>query len=359
MTALSTLKQVFFLLALLPALSLAVRAAGIEVIEDDNGIKIRTPEVEAVIRKKSSRGLTTYAVSGVAATSFLDRKTGFREQGFGLDIVDWLMEAGSDEAYRDRLDKELIYHFNNDLHAGAGRPSAPDPGQGLHCCHYGASLLSLWSITMEHRYTTMIGIAVTMEHRYTTAAPGKKTGSLWQQTLVFPKGQRYFLSCDKITSANDSDGLFLRLDMPGHIRHKDGDTFSEVYLSYHGRIPSTEFLKDFAPDEKFLYQRGKSPLPRRFIRAYHLRDAMTGKPGPWLAGMTLQPDVVSEAWCHQRGYVCLIEEFGGRPIKAGGTFSAAFVVGYFDSVEEMNTVFDRHAGHTGLEVSAEGWKLVR
>jgi hypothetical protein len=75
--------------------------------------------------------------------------------------------------------------------------------------------------------------------------------------------------------------------------------------------------------------------------------------------MTLQPDVVSEAWCHQRGYVCLIEEFGGRPIKAGGTFSAAFVVGYFDSIDEMNVVFDRYAGHTGLEVNAEGWKLVK
>jgi hypothetical protein len=69
--------------------------------------------------------------------------------------------------------------------------------------------------------------------------------------------------------------------------------------------------------------------------------------------------VVSEAWCHQRGYVCLIEEFGGRPVKAGETFSATFVVGYFDSLDEMNAVFDRHAGHTGLEVSAEGWKLVR
>jgi hypothetical protein len=35
------------------------------------------------------------------------------------------------------------------------------------------------------------------------------------------------------------------------------------------------------------------------------------------------------------------------------------VVGYFDSIDEMNAVFDRHAGHTGLEVSAEGWKLVK
>ena len=26
--------------------------------------------------------------------------------------------------------------------------------------------------------------------------------------------------------------MFLRLDMPGHIKHKDADTFSEIYLSY-------------------------------------------------------------------------------------------------------------------------------
>ena len=33
--------------------------------------------------------------------------------------------------------------------------------------------------------------------------------------------------------------------------------------------------------------------------------------------MTLNPADVMEAWCHERGYVCLIEEIGGRPIKAG------------------------------------------
>jgi hypothetical protein len=342
------MKQLFLFVALLVGLLASVRAADIAVVEDDNGIKIVTPELEAVIRKKSSKGLTTYAVTGVAATSFLDRKSGFREQGFGLDIVDWLMEPGSDEAYRDKLDKELIYHFNNFYHGKIAKRSIEGP-----------QICTRVPIVHPRVIKGTDFIAVTSEHRYATAAPGKKTGSLWQQTLVFPQGQRYFLACDKITSANDSDGLFLRLDMPGHIRHKDGDTFSEVYLSYHGTIPSSAFLKDFAPDEKFLYQRGKSALPKRFIRAYHLRDAQTGKPGPWLAGMTLQPDVVSEAWCHQRGYICLIEEFGGRPIKAGGTFSAAFVVGYFDSIDEMNAVFDRYAGHTGLEIRAEGWKLVK
>ena len=344
----NSIKRSCLVVTLPLALLTSIRAADTEVTEDDTGIKIVTRELEAVIRKKSSKGLTTYAVTGVAATSFLDKKTGFREQGFGLDIVDWLMEAGSDEAYRDKLDKELIYRFDNSYHGKIAKRSIEGP-----------QICTRVPMVQPRIIRAKDFVAVTMEHRYTTAAPGKKTGSLWQQTLVFPHGQRYFISCDKITSVNDSDGLFLRLDMPGHIRHKNADTFSEIYLSYHGKIPSAEFLKDFAPDEKYLYQRGKNPLPQRFMRAYHLRDAQSGKPGPWLAGMTLRPDVVSEAWCHQRGYVCLIEEFGGRPIKAGGTFSAAFVVGYFDSIEEMNTVYDKYAGYTGLEVSAEGWKLVK
>src|SRR5947199_9766 len=82
---------------------------------------------------------------------------------------------------------------------------------------------------------------------------GKQTGALWQQTIVFPQGKRYFISSDKIVSSNASDAMFLRLDMPGHIKHKLGDTFSEVYLSYFGRIPASQFFNDFAPDEKFNY----------------------------------------------------------------------------------------------------------
>jgi len=69
--------------------------------------------------------------------------------------------------------------------------------------------------------------------------------------------------------------------------------------------------------------------------------------------------VVSEAWCHQRGYVCLIEEFSGRPIKAGQSFSAAFLVGYFDTVDEMHAVYDAHRGHTGLSVTESTWKLIK
>jgi hypothetical protein len=203
-------------------------------------------------------------------------------------------------------------------------------------------------------------VAVKQSFHYRTAAPGKNKGSIWEQTIVFPEGKRYFISSDKINAVNDSESMFLRIDMPGHIKHKNCDTFSEVYLSYVGRIPASEFVKDFAPDERFNYRRDVVELPpKRFIRAYRIRDPKTGRDGPWLAGMTLDPVVVYEAWCHQRRYVCMIEEFGGRPIKSGESFSAAFIVGFFDTVEEMEHVYDAHAGNKGLSVSEAGWQLVK
>ena len=72
-------------------------AAGeFQVSEDDERIVISSPTLDAVVRKKGY-------VTGVAAGSFLDKKSGFRDVGYGLDIVDWIMEPGSDEAYRDEL----------------------------------------------------------------------------------------------------------------------------------------------------------------------------------------------------------------------------------------------------------------
>lgn len=312
-----------------------------QVSEDHERIVISSPTLEAVVRKKGY-------VTGVAAGSLLDRKTGFRDAGYGLDIVDWIMEPGSDEAYRGQLKGDLAYLFNNSYHGKTAKRSI----EGPQICTQAKELSP--RVVRGKDF-----VSVTSSFKYNIAAPGKKTGSEWSQALVFPAGQRYFISSDRITSVNASDAMFLRIDMPGHIKHKQGDTFSEVYLSYAGRLPSGEFVKDFAPDEKFNYRRDVNPAPKRFIRAYHLRDAETGRDGPWLAGMTLDPSVVYEAWCHQRGYVCLIEEFGGRPIRTGESFSAAFIVGYFDSIEEMEQVYDRYAGHTGLEVSEQGWKLIR
>ncbi|MFN0167505.1 MAG: hypothetical protein ACKV22_13825, partial [Bryobacteraceae bacterium] len=60
-------------------------APAVSAAEDADRITIATPHLEAAIRKKGY-------VSGVAAQSFVDRRTGFRDAGFGLDIVDWIME---------------------------------------------------------------------------------------------------------------------------------------------------------------------------------------------------------------------------------------------------------------------------
>ncbi|MBW3541633.1 MAG: hypothetical protein KY476_15295 [Planctomycetes bacterium] len=328
-------------------------AGEIRIAETEDQIRIETPQLEAAIQKRGY-------VTGVAARSFVDKKTGFRDAGFGLDIVDWIMEPGSDEGYRDRLDPELVYRFGNEYHGRTPKRSI----EGPQICTKARELAP--KVIRGEDF-----VAVRQQFRYRTAAPGKKTGSTWTQWLVFPAGTRYFVSMDRIDAVNSSEAMFLRLDMPGHIRHTRGDTFSEIYLSYldqtndsggyeNGRIPAEAFFEDFAPDERFNYRRELAEKPPvRFIRAYRLRDPETGKAGPWLAGMTLDPSVVHEAWCHQRGYVCLIEEFGGRPVAAGESFSAAFIVGYFDSIEDMHEVYDRHKGHTGLEVSAEGWKLTK
>jgi hypothetical protein len=106
--------------------ALACFGADLEVSENDDEIRITGSAIEAAVRKKGY-------VSGVAAGSFLDHKTGFRDPGFGLDIADFLLEPGSDEAYRSSLDPQLAYEFDNLFHGRfpnacwKGRRSAPEP----------------------------------------------------------------------------------------------------------------------------------------------------------------------------------------------------------------------------------------
>jgi hypothetical protein len=295
--------------------------AGIKVQETDDYIQIDTDALQARIRKKGY-------VSGIAQGSLLDRKTGAREAGFGLHIMDFLLAPGwKDDGYP--RDKKV--HGNLPKHYI----------EGPQICTQAKKLTP--EIVRGKDF-----VAVRLHFRFTKAAPGLKAGSLWEQTLIFQSGQRYVLSAERITSVNDVDNLFYRIDMPGHIRHKQGDTFAQVYLSYHGKIPAGEFAKDFAPDDRFLYQRQEGKVPKRMIRAYQVK--VDGKPGPWLAGMTLDPAAVSEAWCHQRGYVCFIQELHGRKVKAGESFGAAYVVGYFDDIPEMEKVYDRYKGIRELTV---------
>jgi hypothetical protein len=290
---------------------------------------IETDQLEAKINKKGY-------VSGVAQHSFLDKKTGARDAGFGLHIMDFLLGPGwKDDGYnRDpKLHGNLPKHYI----------------EGPQICTQAKQL-------KPEVFKAKDYVAIKMTYTFTEAAKGLKAGSEWEQILVFGAGQRYFFGTEKITSVNTLDNVFYRIDMPGHIKHKNGDTFEKVYLSYHGTIPASDFEKDFGPDEKFLYQRKDDKIPERMIRAYQVK--VDGKPGPWLAGMTLDPKLVSEAWCHQRGYVCFIQELHGKAIKAGESFGAAYIVGYFDDIEAMNKTYDQYKGVTGIGIVKGGIYLL-
>jgi hypothetical protein len=339
------------------------------VSEDERAIKIETDRLEAVIPKKDPKQWMT----GIEKGTFLDRATGFREVGDGLMVIDWIMEAGSDEAYGDQV-------IAPDGH-GVGRylwhANETDPARKVYAllCHGGSHRKrAVEGPQLCHRMKPVQPevlrgrdfVAVRTTYQYEYAAPGRKPGSRWTQLIVFPRGERFFVLMDRIDSVNDSEEMFLRNDTPGCIRHRNGDTFSEVYLSYLSgpegvRIPSSEFFTPFPPDLKFGYRRDLNRTPERFIRAYHLRDRETGADGPWLAGLTLEPSVVYEAWCSQRpgDIIVMIEEVHGRPVRAGESFRAAHIVGYFDGIEDMYGVYDRYRGHTALSVDASGWRLTR
>jgi len=339
------------------------------VAESDIAVKIETDKLEAVIPKKSPK----HWMTGIEKGSFLDKATGFREAGDGLCVIDWLMEPGSDEAYADQLrapDGHGVGRYT--WHANETEPARQAYALNAHGSSHRKRMIEgpqLCHRMKPVRPEVIQGkdfIAVKTTYQYEYAAPGRKAGSRWTQLIVFPKGERYFLLMDRLDTVNNSPEMFLRGDMPGCVRHERGDTFSEMYLSYLSgpkglRIPSSEFFTPFPPDLKFGYRRDTHRTPEHFIRAYHLRDKATGKDGPWLASLTLEPGVVYEAWCSQRpgGIIVMIEEIHGKPTRAGESFSAAHVVGYFDTIDAMHAVNNRYKGHTALSVDASGWRLVK
>ncbi|MGQ9731560.1 MAG: hypothetical protein ACUVX8_09845 [Candidatus Zipacnadales bacterium] len=272
-------------------------------------------------------------VSGVAGGTLLDRTTGARDLGFGLDVVDFLLEPLPDEpAARDNT-----YQLGDLFHGNLVKRYVALP----QICT-GAQRVDF----VIHEFGDTI--AVRQWFRYRVATYGRQAGSLWEQTLVFRDGLRYFWAADDITSANNVEQLVLRIDMPGHLKHAGGDTFELIYLSYYGEIPASEFVHDFPPQARFLYQRHKTNIPQRMIRAYQVR--LDGKPGPWLSGMTLEPSVVYEAWRHQRGYVCFIQEIGGWHVRRGEHLSAAYIVGWFDDIQTMEQAYDEYRGLSKLSV---------
>ncbi|MBY0588236.1 hypothetical protein K2X85_13750 [bacterium] len=337
------------------------------ITEDDRAIKIETDLLEAVIPKKNPKQWMT----GIEKGTFLDKTTGFREVGDGLMVIDWLMEAGSDAEWSE----QVIAPDGNGVGRYSWFANETDPAQREYTrLSHGSSHRKrmVEGPQLCHRMKPVQPeiirgkdfVAIKTTYKYEYAAPGRTPGSQWTQLIVFPKGVRYFVLMDKIDSANASPEMFLRNDTPGCIRHEKGDTFSEIYLSYLSgpdglRIPSSEFFTPFPPDLKFGYRRDLNKTPDHFIRAYHLRNKETGAAGPWLAGLTLEPSLVYEAWCSQRpgGIIVMIEEINGRPVKAGESFSAAHIVGYFDNTADMHKLYDHYKGNTKLTADSSSWKL--
>jgi hypothetical protein len=337
--------------------------------EDDRAITIDTDKLSAVIPKNHPKQWMT----GIEKGSFLDKTTGFREVGDGLMVIDWLMEPGSDAEWSDKVfaaDGNGVGRYS--WHTNETDPQRKAYTRMSHGTSHrkrmveGPQLCHRMKPVQPEIIQGKDFVAVKTTYQFEYAAPGRKPGSRWTQLIVFPQGVRYFVLMDKVDSVNDSPELFLRNDTPGCVRHEQGDTFSEMYLSYLGgpeglRIPSSEFFTPFPPDLKFGYSRDMQRTPASFIRAYHLRDKQTGKDGPWLAGLTLDPDVVYEAWASQRpgGIIVMIEEIHGRPVKAGESFSAAHIVGYFDDIQAMHKLYEQNKGNTALTASPEGWQLLK
>jgi hypothetical protein len=93
----------------------------IEVHEDDRQIRIETDAVAATIQKKGY-------VSGIGAGSFLDKKTGARDLGFGLHIMDFLLAPGwRDDGY----DRDAKLHGNLPKHYVEG-PQICTQAKELH-----------------------------------------------------------------------------------------------------------------------------------------------------------------------------------------------------------------------------------
>lgn len=303
----------------------------IRVTETDAAISIQTEALSATVARKGY-------VSGIKGGSFLDKKTGAKDLGFGLQIQDWLMAPGWREDGYERTPK---IHGNLPKHIVEGPQLCTQakvlPAQVIRGGNF---------------------VAVKLSYTYTQAGAGYTPGSTWEQTLVFQPGLRYVICSERITSKNSVNDLFYRLDMPGHIRHKNGDSFTYIYLSYLDKlIPSSAFDHDFGPDERFLYQRHDDAIPQRMIRAYQVK--LNGRPGPWLAGMTLDPAEVCEAWCHQRGYVCMIQEMHRRHVNAGQPFGAAYIVGWFDDIPQMQKTYDQFKGARGIEINRGKFELIR
>src|SRR5437868_2925498 len=134
------------------------------VTQTDEYVQIDTDALQARVRKKGY-------VSGVAAGTLLDKKTGARDLGFGLHIMDFLMAPGwrDDDYSRDaKLHGDLPKHYV----------------EGPQICTQAKELKP--EVVKGKDF-----VAVTLRYTFNKPGKGYKAGSTWEQTLVFLPKVRY------------------------------------------------------------------------------------------------------------------------------------------------------------------------
>jgi hypothetical protein len=176
----------------------------VRVWRDGTVVRIETEKYFAAVQ-------TEGYVSGVMVGSFVDKATGSKDLGFGLVIVDFLLEPGTDD---ESTPEHLRYSWGDKIHGNIPKRFVELP----QICTQAKKLP--FEIFEGKNF-----VAVKQWFNWTIARPPYKPGSRWEQLLVFPDGVRWFLAYDKVTSVNTVDCLLFRMDMPGHIRHQGGDSF--------------------------------------------------------------------------------------------------------------------------------------
>ncbi|MFA0749598.1 MAG: hypothetical protein SLRJCFUN_000001, partial [Candidatus Fervidibacter sp.] len=135
-------------------------------------------------------------VSGVMGGSFVDKRTGSRDLGFGLAVVDFLLEPGADD---ETTPPDLRYRWGDKIHGNIPKRYVELP----QICTQAKKLPV--QIVEGKKF-----VAIRQWFTWTIACPPYRAGSRWEQWLVFPDGVRWFLAYDKVTSANTVNCLLLR-----------------------------------------------------------------------------------------------------------------------------------------------------
>jgi len=163
-----TLSMVLLLAELIPGKEPPRR---LSVTQTDDYVEIKTDSLEARIKKKGY-------VSGVAQGSFLDKKTGAKDLGFGLHIMDFLLAPGwKDDGYS----RDVMLHGHLPKHYV----------EGPQIC---TKAKEVETEVVEGKEF----VGVRLRYQFKEAALGLKAGSKWEQTLVFLPGVRYFLCGEQI-----------------------------------------------------------------------------------------------------------------------------------------------------------------